>query len=909
MTLAIRATKLYLPRQRAKEIRRERLVEHLDEGLERELTLVAAPAGFGKTTLVAQWLADYPGVVAWLSLDVGDNDPSRFLTYLIAALEAASPASAEAARGMLRSSQAPPVEAVLAALLNEIAGRRTPTVLVLDDYHAIDSVAVDDMLSYLLQHLPHELHLVIVTREDPRLPLARLRARGQLTELRAADLRFTTEETGRFLDEVMGVALSEEAISRLEARTEGWIAGVQLAALSLRGREDAGAFIDTFTGSNRIVLDYLVEEVLQSQPAQIRDFLLRTCILERLTGPLCDAVTGQEGGSAMLARLERGNFFVVPLDDERRWYRYHRLFADVLNVHAAAELGGARPDLHLRASRWYESQDLLVEAVGHALAARAFERAAGLIESALPRLRRARQGKTLLAWREALPAAVVRPRPVLSAAFAGALLNEGRLGEAELHLQDAERWEATAAGQEGRAAAVGLAVEDDEAFRHLPVSLAMYRAGLAQVAGDAQAAARHARRALELAAEDDHEGRGSALALLGLAAWDEGDLEAAHERFAEGMARLRRAGFVADAVSGMGVLADIGLAQGGLREALATTTEALRLAEEGGEVGLAGRAELLVILSELRLERNESSEAVRSLERSRELALRSGRADVGHRWLVAAARVAIARGDAAGALPLLDEAERRYARGFFPDVRPIGALRARAWLGLGRPFEALAWVRERGLGVDDELGYLREYEHITLARALLAVSAPGAAELLARLLQAADAGGRVGSQIEVLALLAQAHAAKGETPQAAELLERALSLAAPEGYARPFVEGGAPLMGLLREVAGRLGDASIRGFALGLFAKVDGVEGAAGAPSGLAAARPPMRLDALLEPLTARELEVLRLIAKGMSNRDIAQRLHRAVSTIKGHNQVIFEKLQVGSRTEAIARGRELGLL
>ena len=382
MNMPILATKLYIPLPRTKVVLRPRLIERLNEGLHRKLTLISAPAGFGKTTLVSEWVAGCERPVAWLSLDEGDNDPTRFLTYLVAALQTIAPNIGEGVVSALQSPQPPPTESILTTLLNEITAIPDNFVLVLDDYHVIDAKRIDDALTFLLEHLPPQMHLVITTREDPQLPLARLRARGQLTELRAADLRFTPAEAAEFLNQVMGLNLSAEEITALETRTEGWIAGLQLAALSMQGREDIPAFIRAFAGDNRYIVDYLVEEVLQRQPDHVRSFLLQTSILDRLNGPLCDAVTGQEEGNARLEALERGNFFVVPLDDRRHWYRYHHLFAEVLSAHLRAEQPDQVATLHRRASEWYEQHGSAADAIRHALAAEDFERAADLVELA-----------------------------------------------------------------------------------------------------------------------------------------------------------------------------------------------------------------------------------------------------------------------------------------------------------------------------------------------------------------------------------------------------------------------------------------------------------------------------------------------------------------------------------------------
>src|SRR5437667_843470 len=548
MPTSILATKLYLPRLRPNVVSRPRLIERLNEGLHRKLTLIAAPAGFGKTTLVSQWLAGGSRPTAWLSLDEGENDLTRFLTYLVAAFQTIAPTIGEGVLGMLQSSQPPPPEAILTALLNEITTLPDHFVLVLDDYHVIDAKPVDLALTYLVEHLPPQMHLVIATREDPQLPLARLRARSHLTELRAADLRFTASEASAFLNQVMGLNLSAADIARLSDHTEGWIAGLQLAALSMQGHQDVPGFIRAFAGDHRYIVDYLVEEVLQRQPEPVRSFLLQTSILDRLNGSLCDAVTGQAEGNARLETLERGNFFVVALDDKRHWYRYHHLFADVLSAHLMAEQPDQVSALHRRASEWYEQHGSAADAIRHALAAADFERAADLVELAWPGMRRSRQEATLLGWLKALPDELLRCRPVLGVAYAHVLLASGEREGVEERLRDAERWLDTTAEMRGRpdAPAAAMVVVDEEEFRRLPGTIAIARAGLALARGDVPGTVTYARRALDLAPEDDHLTRGSAAGFLGLAYWTSGDLEAAHRSYADGMASLQKAGHLAD---------------------------------------------------------------------------------------------------------------------------------------------------------------------------------------------------------------------------------------------------------------------------------------------------------------------------------------------------------------------------
>jgi LuxR family maltose regulon positive regulatory protein len=752
MSTPILTTKLYIPPPQPHAVLRSRLIERLNEGLHRKLTLISAPAGFGKTTLASAWIAGCGRRAAWLSLDDADNDSTRFLAYLVAALQTMAPTISAGVVELLQSSQPPPIDALLPMLLNQIATMPQPAILVLDDYHVLDAKPIDQALAFLLERLPPQLHLVIATREDPPLPLARLRARGQLTELRAADLRFTYAEAAAFLEEVMGLSLSAPDIAALEARTEGWIAGLQLAALSMQGHQDVPGFIRAFAGDHRYILDYLVEEVLQRQPEHIRSFLLQTSILDRLHGSLCDAVTGQADGIARLHALERGNFFVVPLDDTRQWYRYHHLFAEVLSAHLRAEQPDLVATLHRRASAWYEQQGSSADAIRHALAAEDFARAADLLELAVPAMRSSRQEATVLSWLRALPDEVLHVRPVLSVAYAWSLLAVGELHGVEDRLLSAERWLDSSAERSERpeAPSAEMVVVDEEQFRRLPGTIAVYRAGQAQALGNVADTVTYARRALELVPEDDHLQRGAAMALLGLASWASGDLEAAHESYAAGMARMQRAGLIAHAIGCVIALADIRIAQGRLREAIRTYERGLQLATAHGEPVLRGTADMYVGLSELFRERDDLPAAMQHLLRSQELGEHMGLPQNPYRWRVAMARIKEAQGDLDGALDLLQEAERRFAGGFFPNVRPIAALKTQMWIAQGRLGEALGWAREQGLSAHDNLSYLREFEHITLARVLLARSKSKREErslleivrLLERLLQAAEAGER-----------------------------------------------------------------------------------------------------------------------------------------------------------------------
>lgn len=836
MSTSILATKLYLPPPRPKIVLRPRLIERLNEGLQRKLTLISASAGFGKTTLVSEWVAaltpaPFPvgegaGVrVAWLSLDEGDNDLTRFLTYLVTALqtlalselEGVATKLGEGVLGVLQSPQPPPTESILTALINEITLVPDNFVLVLDDYHMIDSKPVDNAIAFLLEHLPPQMHLVITTREDPQFPLARLRARGQLTELRAADLRFTSAEAAEFLNQAMSLQLSAEDIAALEARTEGWITGLQLAALALQGshstqgRPDTSRFIQSFTGSHRFVLDYLVEEVLQRQSEHIRSFLLQTAILERLGGPLCDAVTGQAGSSGILETLERGNLFIVPLDDQRRWYRYHHLFTEVLLAHALEERPGQIPLLHKRASDWYEQNNLPAEAVRHALTARDFERAAGLIEKAYPAMDTTFQSAAWLGWVKKLPDEVVRARPVLSVDYAQALADSGEFEASKPWLQGAE--------QRLAGSTEGMIVADEAQFRTLPVKIALAHSSHAQVQGDIEATVKYAELALVLSPGEDSYSHAMAAVTLGMAYWSRGDLDGAQKALSVWINYCQKAGNIIFAVATGSYLAGIIVAQGRLREAERTYKQSIQLASTHGQSVRHVTANLYLGLGLLYHEQGDQQSAAQHLHKSGELGEQNALIDWPCRWRLAQARMKEAEGDLETALDLLDEASRLYVTSTVPDFYPIDALKARVYLRQGRLSEALAWVRERGLSVGDNLSYLGEFEHITLARVLIAQykNAPAAGSiheainLLEHLLQVAEAGGRIGSVLEILVVQALAHGAQGNIPLALAAIARALALAEPEGYVRIFVDEGEP-MRLLIEKQPRGQDKSFPGY-------------------------------------------------------------------------------------------------
>ena len=657
-------TKFYVPGPRDSVVRRPRLSERLSRATRAKVTLVSAPPGFGKTTLLADWLAALASgdqIPVWVSLESTDNESGAFWFALATAFHRALPAAGTTI-AMLEGPQPPPIETVVTTLANELGSVGSDVVLVLDDFHVIDASDVQHQVSFLLEQLPPNAHVVITTRADPTFPLARLRAQGQLVEVRAADLRFTQDGAAAYLSQAVGLDLDPSQVAALEERTEGWIAALQLAALSLHDRDDVDGFIAGFTGDNRFVVDYLVEEVLERQTADVRRFLLWTCILDRLAGALCDAVTGQDGGQSMLEVLDRRNLFVIPLDARREWYRYHHLFADVLRARLLREAPDHVLDLHRRASRWYEQRGEQPEAIRHSLAGHDYERAAEMIEPAIPGLRQARQEATMRRWFEQIPSQLFRVRPVLSVGYVGALMANGEFADVEVLLRGAERWlePVSVDAEEQRSSSAAMVVVDESEFRRLPSAVALYRAAQAQINGDRDRTEAFAHRAFDLASEDDPLGRGAAAGFLALAHWGGGDLEPAHGFWTEAMACLQRAGHAVDAIGCNRPLAEIRFAQGRLHEAMRTYEQGLRMASDDRTTVLRGASDLHVGMSELCLEWNDLEAAADHLRLSDDLGDLGGLAQNPYRWRVAMAQLRLTEGDAAGALALLEDAERVF---------------------------------------------------------------------------------------------------------------------------------------------------------------------------------------------------------------------------------------------------------
>ncbi len=919
-------TKLFIPARRPDLVGRPRLSDRLDAALSpgHRLTLVSAPAGFGKTTLLSDWLGSLEERgsdvrAGWLALDAGDNDPLRLLTHLVAAL---ARLELDVTRSEAALQQGSPTTSVLVQVVNDVAQatQERPErhwVLVLDDYHVIDEVDLHEALGFLLDHLPDALQLAVATRSDPPWPLARLRSRGQLTEVRAADLRLTPPEAGEFLTRLMGLELTPAEVDALEARTEGWVAGLQLAALSLRDIHDpakVAAFVDDFAGSNRFVLDYLADEVLARQPADVREFLLRTAVLDLLHADLCDTVTGRTDGAAMLEHLERGNLFLVPLDDRRTWYRYHHLFADVLLARLLADHPEQVPPLHGRAADWYAAQGLVEDAVRHALAAGDHDRAARLMQEALPDVRRGRRDALLASWMRSLPDEVVRRNPVLSVTSGWASLMAGDLEGLERRLDDAE--EALAAGARDPELAATWA--DTEDLRMAQAMILVYRASVAQARGDVAGTVGHARRALDLAGPDDHIIRGAAGGFLGLAAWSAGDVTGAIGTFAEAVRSLHAAGNLVDALDSTIVLADMWLAAGRPSRARHLYEQGLATATAGGEPFPRATADLHVGLAELDRERGDLDSAQRHLETARTLAERASITENRHRWHVATAQLRATLGDHDAVPGQLDQAQRLYRHGFYPDVRPVAAVRARLDLVRGDVAAAERWAEERGVAVTDDVAYLSEFDHLTLVRVRLArsragdgASLDGILGLLDRLRADADPA-HPGSLLEIELLRALTLHALGQVTQAVATLDEALAHAPePDAYVRLFLDEGPPMLALLHDAVARPGERAgehegVRRHADRLLAAATGpvASGVAAVASGDAPAA-----SALVDPLSDRELEVLRLLDSELTGPEIARHLFVSLNTLRTHTKHIFSKLEVTNRSAAVRRGRHLGLL
>jgi len=882
-------SKITLPAIRSDLVPRQRLLAQMQIGMQHGLTLVGAPAGFGKTTLVSTWAQQCGYPVSWVSLDINDNDPVVFWIYVVTALQEMHPEIGKTALALLQSPQPTSLERILTVLLNELSTHQEHFALVLDDYHMIDSPAIADALTFLLEHRPTQMHLFIASRVDPPLPLARLRMRRQLVELRADALRFTAEEASLFLREMMGLDVSTGEIETLETRTEGWIAGLQLAALSMQGRKDIHGFITAFAGSHRYIIDYLAEEVLHQQSEAMRTFLMQTSILERMNASLCDAVTGQTGSQAILEHLEQANLFVVPLDDERNWYRYHHLFADVLQYHLRQLQPELVAELRKRASTWFEQEGSLVEAVNYAIAAEDFKRAGQL--AALVWMTMVQRGEyvTLLRWLEATPEDVLLSQPRLCLQYAWILLFTGQVGAHERPLRIAEQaWSA-----EGNAAGLG---EVYDLYAHV-----------ARLRGDAAYALSYGQQALALLPQDNLYFRGSSAIAVGAAYLMLGNMEEAHEYLLEGRSQSQMANNLISVLLATILLTDIEVMQGRLQDAAPVYQEVL---QQAGSRPLWQVVEAHIALGSLFLEWNQLDDAAQHLRQAIALGKETLREIYLAPGYIILAEVMQARGE-------YEQAQEFLARAI-EMAQKLGHDRALRWAMAGQARMALAqedwsaieqWISTASITLADEPSYEREVEYLMLAR--VGITQQRSSEvlpLLEHMLGKDEEAERVHNVIAILVLQAKAYAQAKRITEAIKTLERAVTLAEPAGYVRVFVNEGLSLQALLTKMLSTKENAPQAGYIKQLLTAFP--ESLSVQRTEKVATKPiTTSVEVLLEPLSGREQEVLELLAAGMANQKIAERLVVTVGTVKTHIKSIYGKLGVHSRTQAIVRARELGLL
>jgi len=906
MNSAILNTKLFIPTFRKEMVSRPRLIEKLNQGINKKLTLISAPAGFGKTMLVSTWVEDLrqglskenKNQVIWLSLDENDNDLARFLSYFIAALnqiEETDTAFGKGALNLLQSPQPPPSESILTLLINEISTFHNRIILVLDDYHLIDTQLVHNALVFLIENMPPQFHLVISTREDPLLHLSRLRARGQVTELRAADLRFTSSEAAEFLNQVMGLDLTTDDIVALEDRTEGWIAGLQLAALSIQGRDDSTSFIKSFTGSHRLVMDYLVEEVLHNQSEKVQDFLLRTSILAQLTGSLCDALTGQEDGQATLEMLEHANLFIVPMDDNRHWYRYHHLFAEILRQNLVNKHGREVSGLHANASAWYEAHEQGSDAVRHAVLAGDYEQAAQLVEQYTVDIFTQGNLQALLRWIKALPGEVTRSRPWLCIYHAWGLAFAGRLGEVEDMLAEAES--IMQPENQPDSFETELTVDTQEILGNI----AAIRAFIAVMSGDFPRVLDLAQRAEKLMNPKSKWAGSVCQWAMGYSHYVQGDLKRAAEHLIKTIQFGRSIENIWTIVTGMTDLASVYREQGLLHRCVSLCQEAIQLADEYGaqSFGYVGRLESR--FADVLCEQNKLSDAIQYANSGVEKA---------HKWknpnhyayaYYVKGRILHAQGDTQGSLLALAEADRlRHAGPLLQIILfSIESFQVRLWLSSGDLEIAERWVEETQINNNVTENTTRL---ITKARVLIAQEKPEKAlEILKRVEKKNELENRLHSYIQVLILIALAQAAKNEVDLALEALEKSISLAKPRGYLRTFVDEGQPMENLLRKAHAR---EIAPDYIQQLLSVIDSEK-----ERLLATRSEKLDQSGLVEPLSDREIEVLQLIAGGLTNREIAEHLFLSLNTVKVHTRNIYGKMGVHNRTQAVTNAREKGLL
>jgi len=890
-------TKLFIPPLRPELVQRTHLIEKLNRAADRKLTLISAPAGFGKTTLLGEWISDREIPVAWISLDKGDDDPDHFMQYLVAALQKFDKNIGKTTLGMLESPQPTPIKSIMTSLIKDISDLPNHSVLVLDDYHCVTAKPIHGIVQSLLDYMPAQLCLVIATRVDPPLPLARMRARNQLNELRTADLCFTYNETEKFLKEVMRLGISGRDISILSSQTEGWIAGLQLAALSMQDRKNLPNFIRTFSGDDRHVIDYFAEEVLNQQSEQVQNFLLETSILNRLSGSLCDFVTGQEDGQERLVALERANLFIIPLDNRRCWYRYHHLFADLLHARLRQSKRKKEAELHMRAAEWFARNKLVAEAVEHTISAGNYEQAARLVEQNTFGLLSQGKLNTLLKWIRTLPKEVARRRPWLCIYQAWALCFAGQFNDVAPLLKDAERCMHLSASKQD--SNLGDIVQQE-----MMGNIAAIQAHISVLIGDFHQAIEYANLAIETLPKSSLFPCSVAHWALGIGNYLNGDIEIARHSCAEVVKLGRAMDNVWTTVTGLTDLASVHQIQGQLSQTATLCREALQLATECGaqSLGYMGRVEAK--LADVLYEQNELVAAKNYLTDSIEKA---------HRWknpnhfvysYCLLALVLRAQGNLKGSFDVLMEAD--HIRGKFPILPVLESMlekcNVRLWLSQKNMKPIEHWAEENDIkdakrnDASFKIPKDKKQMLITLARVFIAMdNADKALNILKHLGGDAESEKRIGVLIEILILQVLALQALNKKTSALKVLERALALAEPGGYVRVFVDEGPSIAILLEKLLNDKAGVS-RAYVNKLL-------------SAFQVDKLIQTQDGLVEQLSERELEVLRLIAAGLSNRRISEELYISLSTAKTHLRNIYGKLNVHSRTKAIVKAKELALL
>jgi LuxR family maltose regulon positive regulatory protein len=904
MDIPLLQTKLYIPPPRPNLVPRPNLIQRLDEGLRLgyRLTLISAPAGFGKTTLISDWVQQIESrtPVAWLSLDERDNELPRFLAYAVAALQRIDDGFGQMALSLLQSPQSSPLENLITLLINDIAALPDQAVLVLDDYHVISNLDINKALSLLLENLPSQLHLVIASRENPMLPLPRLRIRRQVTEIRTKDLRFAEEEAAHFLNRTMGLNLTPEDVATLERRTEGWVAGLQMAALSMQDVADTTGFIAAFAGDDRYVVDYLISEVIERQPAHIQQFLLKTGILNLLTAPLCDAVTGQDDGRDSLARLEGANLFLISLDNRREWYRYHHLFRDLLRYRLQQEVGAeGTKELHGRAAAWYARNGFIDDAIHHYLAAENFGRGGGLIESVAVNLIVRGQLRKVRTWLEALPDDFIRSRPLLCVCYAWVLNLAGQAAAVEPHLQDAERALSAASPTERK---------DIEGLMNTVYAF------LARRQGDIPSSIQYLRRAVASLALDNLMVRATVNLNLGFNYLITGQLALAEGALQAARTDGKASGAVYVTLLAMAMQANTYVAQGKLGQAVQLFEEAIAagLAQNRGQpFPPAGYA--YAGLGQVLYERNDLDAAEGHLMQAVELADLMADWSMMRRGLLPLAWLRQMQGDNPAAQALWQQALNVVQQAESRRVEAqVMMHQARLWLAQAAtsPLDqstlaaAVNWAKAYRESQPDLRSYPQALPLMTLAWVELAQDRPDQAlACLDPLAEAAAAGGSIDNLIKILGLQALAQAAMGQQAAGLDTLGRALDLAAPEGYVRTFVDYGPPMQRLLER-------AVVRGIEPDYVAKLLAAFSAEEQRSAPSPQPPsPPAPQPLIEPLTERELAILRLMAANLSHREIAEELYLSVNTVKWYSTHIYSKLGVHRRSEAVARAQDLGIL